>query len=222
MRIQQKPAIHEAMNPRGGNRPSAADQIRRQIELLQKELEKVEESKDSPEVKNGKIKELNEQIQQLQKNLQQAAIDEKRQEMDEAAAKAAEKAQQEAAKYQDEEQLQAVPQPVNLFAVNSKFAEMKTLRHVQVDMIARKDFTGAANIAGRIMSKSMEIQETLKRGSEIRPEQVRQERDQTSAGESAEVQQQEILEAGQMTGSGPENGSRRNEKQDTVSFDIRV
>lgn len=195
MLIGQKPASpsQEALNPKGGSRPSAAEHIRRQIGQLQQQLEKVKESKDSPEAKSGRIKELNAQIQQLQQNLQQATMDESRQIKEEAASKAAEKAQEEAARYQNEEQLQAVRQSVNLFAVTGKLDEMKTLHRVKTDMIAKKNFAGAAQMTGRIMQKSMEVQEVLKRGNAIKPKQVghKQDEDEKSAGDAGEVQQKQ-------------------------------
>lgn len=188
MLIGQKPASPSAEAFKGGSRPSAAEQIRKQIGQLQQQLEKVKESKDSQETKAGKIKELNAQIQQLQQNLQQVAIDESRQMKEEEAAKAAEKAHEEAARYKTEEELRAVRQSVNLFTVTGKFAEMKTLHRVKVDMIARKNFAGADQITGRIMQKSREIQEVLKRGNAIKPKQT--EQDQPTDEDAVEEVQQ--------------------------------
>jgi hypothetical protein len=216
MLIGQKPASpsQEALNPKGGSRPSAAEQIRRQIGQLQQQLEKVKESKDSPETKSGRMKELNAQIQQLQQNLQQATMDESRQIKEEAASKAAEKAQEEAARYQNEEQLQAVRQSVNLFAVTGKLDEMKTLHRVKTDMIAKKNFAGADQITGRIMQKSLEVQEVLKRGNVIKLKQVDHKQDQPSAGDAGEVQQKQdeerkTLSAGEaVESSGKDEGNR--------------
>ncbi len=216
MLIGQKPASpsQEALNPKGGSRPSAAEQIRRQIGQLQQQLQKVKESKDSPETKSGRIKELNGQIQQLQQNLQQATMDESRQIKEEAASKAAEKAQEEAARYQNEEQLQAVRQSVNLFAVTGKLDEMKTLHRVKTDMIAKKNFAGADQITGRIMQKSLEVQEVLKRGNTIKPKQVNDKQEQPSTGDAGEVQQKqdeerETLSAGvAVESSGKDKGNR--------------
>ncbi|MDF2936428.1 MAG: hypothetical protein K0Q90_1801 [Paenibacillaceae bacterium] len=221
MLVQQKQAPNETVNPKGGSRPSAADHIRRQIEQLQKELERVKESKDSPETKNGRIKDLNGQIEQLQQNLQQAALDENQQVKEEAAAKAADKAQQESAKYKDEKQLQEVRQAVNLFAVSSKFSEMKTLHRVKVDMIAKKNFAGAANITGRIMQKSLEVQEVLKRGSEIKPEQLRQKQEQDSGGNDTEVQQEQVRERDPVSGS-KSDIRNKDEPNQVSSIDIKV
>lgn len=198
MLIGQKPASPSAEAFKGGSRPSAAEQIRKQIGQLQQQLEKVKESKDSQETKAGKIKELNVQIQQLQQNLQQVAIDESRQMKEEEAAKAAEKAHEEAARYKTEEELRAVRQSVNLFTVTGKFAEMKTLHRVKVDMIARKNFAGADQITGRIMQKSREIQEVLKRGNAIKPKQTEQEQP-TDEDAVEEVQQKQKQEAAPLS-----------------------
>lgn len=199
MLIGQKPASPSAEAFKGGSRPSAAEQIRKQIGQLQQQLEKVKESKDSQETKAGKIKELNAQIQQLQQNLQQVAIDESRQMKEEEAAKAAEKAHEEAARYKTEEELRAVRQSVNLFTVTGKFAEMKTLHRVKVDMIARKNFAGADQITGRIMQKSREIQEVFKRGNAIKPKQTNQEQpaDEAAAEEIQQKQGAAPLSAGE-------------------------
>ncbi len=218
MLIGQKPASPTAEAFKGGSRPSAAEAIRKQIGQLQQQLEKVKESKDSPETKSGRIKELNAQIQQLQQNLQQATIDESRQIKEEAASKAAEKAQEEAARYQNEEQLQAVRQSVNLFAVTGKLDEMKTLHRVKTDMIAKKNFAGAAQMTGRIMQKSMEVQEVLKRGNTFKPKQVGHKQDETSrkqnetsAGDAGEVQQKQNQEGDSLSAGEAEETSRKDE-----------
>jgi hypothetical protein len=213
MLIGQKPAspTHEALNPKGGSRPSAAEQIRRQIGQLQQQLEKMKESKDSPETKSGRIKELNAQIQQLQQNLQQATMDESQQIKEEAASKAAEKAQEEAVRYQKEEQLQAVRQSVNLFAVTGKLDEMKTLHRVKTDMIAKKNYAGAAQMTDRIMQKSMEVQEVLKRGSAIKPKQIGHKQDEPSAADAGEVQQKQNQEGDSLSAGEAEEPGRKDE-----------
>ncbi|MNP47900.1 hypothetical protein D3C76_1419840 [compost metagenome] len=141
---------------------------------------------------------------------------------EEAAAKAAEKAQEEAALYKNEEQLQAVRHSVDLFAVTGKFAEMKTLHRVKGDMIARKNFAGAANITGRIMQKSMEVQETLKKGSELKPEQIRQKRDQTSNEDDAEVQRKQVREVDPVSGGEPDIRNRKDERNQVPSIDVKA
>lgn len=222
MRIGQKPTSHEAVNPQSGSRPSAAEHIRRQIEQLQQQLEKVKESKDSKETKAGRIKELNEQIQQLQQNLQQASMDESQRIKEEAAAKAAEKAEEEAAKYKNEEQLQAARQSVNLFAVTGKFAEMKILHRVKVDMVAKKNFAGAANITGRIMQKSIELQETIKKGSAVKPENIRHKQDQSAGGDEGEVLQKQSREDGSIPAGGQDNRSGEDERKPLTAMDVKI
>lgn len=222
MIIRQKPVLSESLSLKDSGRPSMADQIRKQIDQLQKQLDKVKESKEPSQTKTDRIKELNEQIRQLQQHLQQAAVDEKRKEVQEQAAKAADKAQQEAAKYKDEEQLRMARESVNLFAVTGKFSEMKVMRKVQTDMIARKNYTGAARITGSIMQKSMEIQEALKRGAERKPEELRQKRDSRPDGDAAVQPEQRTTAASATEGRPEEEPGRAGEKKPAASVDIRA
>jgi hypothetical protein len=184
MRISQKPAFHETQNLKSTGPTSAVEHIRKQIDQLQKELEKVKGSKDSPEMKSARTKELNGQIEMLQQNLQQAVMDEGQKKREEVASKAAEKVEKEATKHMDAEQLKEHRQSATMLAVHSKYSEIITLRRVQVAMIARKNLEGAANITGRIMEKSMEVQEIIKRASEFDPGQAGLKRDKPSDGKN--------------------------------------
>lgn len=176
MKIQSLNVPLHSMEPKK-DRHSASDQMRQQIERLQKQIEKLKENKEASESTQNAIKELEEQIEQIQDSLLQATIQEKQKEIEEAGAKAAEKAEQTSVKNKDGDEFVLSDHTKNLLYSSQKFSEMKTLRKVQTDFIAKRDYVSANRVAGQIIGMALDVQQ--KNNEQVKKEQEQRIRDKS-------------------------------------------
>ncbi|WP_410768056.1 hypothetical protein [Fontibacillus sp. BL9] len=179
----EKPIVPSA----GRDQLSVSQQIRKQIESLQKQMDKIRQGQDSNETKGSAIKQIQEQIKQLQVQLQEAAMQEKQEELEERQTKMAEHAEAQTIRNQDGDELIFSNEVQHMISSSHQLSQMTTLRKVQVEMENRHNYAKADQIAAQIIGKSMKIHkdqhEMMERSERLRVGESKSDKLETSITE---------------------------------------